>query len=159
MLCLIRGLPGSGKSTLAKHMIVQLTADAERRGEVVGFSHLEADQYFMRMVNGRYEYMFDAAKLKHAHEYCMTQTQRALVAPNQRNTVIVSNTFTTLKEMEPYFIIASNAGVEVNVILCQGHFGSVHNVPVETIERMKSRFQYDVSPLYKKYGMMADQTT
>lgn len=126
-LILVRGMPGSGKSTLAK----QLSG-----------THLEADMYFMK--DG--EYQFDVNKLRDAHEWCQTETRLHL---RQGFDVVVSNTFTTIKELRPYFEIASEFDIVPNVIVAQGEFGSVHAVPEETLARMRARFAYDISELYK----------
>lgn len=133
-LTLIRGLPGSGKSTLAKKLKSVATAITE---------HFEADQFFI--VDG--VYTFDATKLGQAHFWCMRETDDALF---YKKDVIVSNTFTKLKEMRPYFEIAQKNGASVNVILCQNSFGSIHDVPQETLDAMKARFTYDISDLFTK---------
>lgn len=125
-LILVRGLPGSGKSTVARQF---------------DGVHIEADEYFM--ING--EYRFDHTKLKQAHEWCQEKTREAL---KSRFTAVVSNTFTTLKELRPYFDIAAEFGILPNVIVAQGNFGSVHGVPEETLAKMKARFVYDISELY-----------
>jgi len=125
MLTLIRGLPGSGKSTLAGIMI-----DAWG-GKIL---HYKADQYFKRTG----EYLFDPDKLSHAHEWCKALTLKALTDGRE---VIVSNTFTTLKEMEPYIKMAWDTGTVLNVIECKGNFGSVHNVSDATMQKMRHRWQ------------------
>lgn len=128
-LILVRGLPGSGKSTIAR--------------KFVGV-HLEADMYFMQ--DG--EYKFDVNKLRQAHEWCQEQTRNWL-KPDAR--VVVSNTFTTMKELRPYFEIAREFGIVPNVIVAQGNFKNEHNVPEETLTKMKARFTYDISELYDKF--------
>lgn len=135
-LILIRGLPGSGKSTMANDLAVQYDAEC-----------LEADMYFIAR-NG--EYIFDATKLGSAHQWCQDLTEFFL---RKRSTVIVSNTFTTEKELRPYFEIAIAHGIIPQVILLQNDFGSVHDVPEETILKMKSRFQYDISGLWKEFTL------
>ena len=127
-LILVRGLPGSGKSTIAR--------------EFDGI-HLEADQYFM--IDG--EYKFDVNKLRQAHEWCQDQTCLWL---SKGFTVVVSNTFTTIKELRPYFDIAKDLGIVPNVIVAQGNFKNEHNVPEETLAKMRDRFTYDISELYNK---------
>lgn len=131
-LILIRGIPGSGKSTLAKYILMQ---------EYEYGKHMEADMYFMR--DG--EYQFDATKLGAAHAWCQSETRHFLEG---NHTVIVSNTFTTIKELKPYFGMAKELGIVPEVILCQNQFKNVHNVPAESLKRMRDRFQYDISELY-----------
>ena len=124
-LFLIRGLPGSGKSTEAKRL--------EARAPGL-FRHLEADMYF---ILGD-EYIFEASKLGRAHEWCQSKTEEYL---ERGYNVIVSNTFTTLKEIKPYEDIAKKLSVKLEVYQMNNSFKSIHNVPVETIKRMKDRWQ------------------
>ena len=87
-LTLVRGIPGSGKSTLAK----ALTEGSDA-------VHLETDMFWM--VDG--EYKFDINRLREAHEWCRTETRKHLKSGMD---VVVSNTFTTIKELRPYFDLA-----------------------------------------------------
>ena len=129
-LTLIRGLPGSGKSTLAKKL-------AERDNAV----WIETDMFW----GPDYEFAF--ARLGEAHQWCQDETRRNL---SFEMDVVVSNTFTTKKELQPYFDIAAEFGIKPQVVLCQGSWGSVHNVPEETLARMKARFEYDVSQMLEE---------
>lgn len=131
-LYLIRGLPGSGKSTLAKNLLNSFTA-----------YRFEADMYF---VDDYGNYNFDANKLRFAHEWCKEQTRKHL---DKDDTVIVSNTFTTIKELKPYFEIAKEFGITPIVIHCQNQFQNVHNVPEETLIKMKARWCNDLTPLFE----------
>lgn len=131
-LILIRGLPGSGKSTLAK-----------RLWKVTNFHWLEADMFFM---NKNDEYVFDASKLHAAHNWCRLNAKAGL---HYHDGVIVANTFTTLKELKPYFEIAKEFGIVPVVYHCENNFGSVHNVPEDTIQKMKARWCNDLSPLFE----------
>ena len=134
-LTLVRGLPGSGKSTIAKALRVAYgTAVTE---------HYEADMFF---VGADGSYNFDANRLYAAHQWCQGITDEMLF---YKKNVIVSNTFTTLKEMRPYYEIAQKNGATFNVILCQSNFGNIHDVPVESLDRMKNRFAYDLSGLFE----------
>ena len=131
-LTLIRGLPGSGKSTLAQEIVLGKE----------NWEHYEADMYFMN--NGKYD--FNPSLLGRAHIWCQNEVDSAL---DYGINVVVSNTFTTLKELKPYFLIAKEHGITPSVVHCQHSFGSVHDVPQETIDKMKARWQNDVSELYQ----------
>lgn len=138
---IVRGIPGSGKSTTAK----KLSQGA------VNFHHFEADMYFM---NQHGTYHFDASKLGEAHRWCLDQTSTWLHKYKAFGcgTVIVSNTFTTKKELVPYFELAKEVGVKPQVITCQGEFGSIHGVPPDKLEIMRNRFDYKcVEELFKEY--------
>lgn len=134
-LILIRGLPGSGKSTLAQSLVLGKE----------DWEHYEADMYFIN--NGKYD--FNPSLLGRAHDWCQTKVYAAL---HYGVNVVVSNTFTTLKELKPYFLIAKEFGITPSVVHCQHSFGSVHNVPQETIDKMKDRWQNDISSLYRLLG-------
>lgn len=88
-LVLIRGLPGNGKSTLAKEMANE------------GYLHFEADMFFE--VDGRYRY--DASKILDAHTWCQKMTRQAIARGEK---VVVNNTFTQLREMEPYLAMSKD---------------------------------------------------
>lgn len=125
-MILVRGLPGSGKSTIAKNLI--------------GFyMHRETDMFWGE------DYNFDINRIKEAHEWCQAEVRKLLEAGFS---VVVSNTFTTKKEMVPYFAMAKEFGFVPHVVLCQGQWKNTHNVPADTLERMKARFEYDIGELY-----------
>lgn len=131
-MIIVRGLPGSGKSTLAKELCYN-----------PDWQHLEADQFWMD--NG--EYNFDANRLREAHEWCQTKTREYL---KRGFNVVVSNTFTTVKELRPYFDIAKEFNIVPSVYVAQNEFGNVHNVPAETLAKMRARFVYDLTELYNE---------
>ena len=130
-LVLIRGLPGSGKSTMAKALCYS-----------PDWMHLEADMFWMD--NG--EYKFDAGRLGEAHAWCQDRTRMYL---SENIDVVVSNTFTTVKELRPYFGIAQEFGIVPNVFVAQNDFGNTHNVPAETLAKMRARFAWDISELFQ----------
>lgn len=129
-LTIVRGMPGSGKSTLAERL--------SSPGDVV---HIETDQYWMR--DG--EYKFDINHLAEAHDWCRTRVREYLERDFH---VVVSNTFTTQREMKPYFEMCKELGIRPQVILCQGQFGNIHDVPVDALVRMAERFEYDLPDLW-----------
>lgn len=133
-LILVRGLCGSGKSTLAKKIL----------GNGLLKAHFEADQHFIK--DGVYNWV--AAEVGKAHSWCQNQTRTNLINGID---VVVSNTFTTISELRPYFEIARSCGIVPTIITCQNEYGNVHNVPQTTLDKMKTRFQYDISSLFKEY--------
>jgi len=123
ILYIVRGIPGSGKSTFAK---------------TLGGQHYEADMFF---IDGNGEYKFDGSKIKLAHNWCMIQTQKAMVDDEPK--IVVSNTFTQEWEMETYFKLAEENGYKVFTIIVENRHGGVnqHGVPEDKIELMRNRFQ------------------
>lgn len=120
-LVIIRGLPGSGKSTLARSM--------------KGFSHYEADTYFL---DEEGDYHYDKSMIKEAHEWCRKSVSEALASGKN---VVVSNTFTRIFEMTPYFDLAARFNIKPMIIKMEGNFGNIHNVPEEVIRIMKQRWE------------------
>lgn len=124
-LILLRGLPGSGKSTFAKLLT------SEFRSDIV---HYEADQYFMN--SGVYKY--EPGKLAAAHDWCLNVTINML---EHGVSVIVSNTFTRMWEMQPYLDAARRLNVKVTVLHVEGDHGNIHNVPEQQVTRMRDRWE------------------
>ncbi len=119
MLTLVRGLPGSGKSTYAKSLNI---------------FHVEADMYFIR--NGKYTY--NREDIGYAHSWCYETFTEAIV---NLLDVVVSNTFTTKKEIEQYITFAELYDCDYQIITLTSNFGSAHGVPKETVNRMKQRWE------------------
>lgn len=117
---LVRGLPGSGKTTLASNLI--------------GFAHFEADMFFMR----EGEYKFDPSLIPQAHQWCQDHTRMALAGGEN---VVVSNTFIQNWEMEPYFKMAQEFNIPIQVVEVKGHFGTIHGVPPAAILNMRARWE------------------
>jgi hypothetical protein len=91
------------------------------------YKHFEADDFWK-------DKEFDPSLLKEAHRVCQENTRKAL---EDDWSVIVSNTFTQLWEMQPYFDMTK----DVTVFRMTGDYGSIHNVPQQTINKMKQRFE------------------
>ena len=113
---IIRGLPGSGKSTLAKSM--------------VDYLHFEADMYLE--ING--EYVYDASKIKQAHDWCVPSAKNAL---EKGANVVISNTFVKLWEIQRYIEL----GFPYKILELQGKWPNIHGVPIEMIDSMASRWE------------------
>ena len=131
-LYIVRGVPGSGKSTYAK----------ELKSWYEGVYHFEADMWFER--SG--EYKFDPTDLHRAHRWCLNTVQTTL---NQGKKVVVANTFTTYKELKDYLKYAKANGHGVTLITMGKEYGSIHNVPEETMQRMRERFESHESIIEK----------
>lgn len=121
-LIIVRGVAGSGKSTFSKKLI-ELTND---------FEHFEADMYFMN--DGVYKY--DKTKISTAHEWCYGKVLNNI---KLGQSCIVSNTFIKNWEMEKYINLYNYCDIYI-VEMCT-QYESIHNVPKETIQKMKEGFE------------------
>lgn len=128
-LVIVRGLPGSGKSTYAKKLLENLTAQGHR------VKHFESDNFWITETG---EYKFDPELLGVAHMKCFGDTFRAL--QTDTDFAIVSNTFITRKEIKRYVKEAALHGYSVTIYRMTNNFGSIHNVPEETLEDMRQHF-------------------
>ena len=131
-LILIRGVSGSGKSTLAR-LIIQS-----------GGFHYEADQYF---VNGTGEYLFDPDLLSVAHRWCQDSVK--VIMATVREDIVVSNTFTTEKELKPYLDLAKEYGYTVTTVVVENRNNteSIHDVPQEIRQRQADRLRNSIKLL------------
>lgn len=127
-LIIIRGLPGSGKTTLATKFAS------------MGYDHFEADQFF---VNDKGEYVFNNLLLDAAHSWCYGNVVKSL--KNGHDTV-VSNTFCAQWEIEKYLNIASFLDIGLKVYQMYSDYGSIHGIPIDALDRMKSRW-WDMSSM------------
>lgn len=123
-LIIVRGLPGSGKSTYA--------SDLAERNE---FNHYEADMFF-EDENGNYN--FQANKIRFAHQWCQGKVFSSLSSGKD---TVVSNTFCQMWEMKPYMDFCKINGHTFSFVTCESEYGSIHDVPEETYEKMKQRWQ------------------
>ena len=129
-LILLRGLPGSGKSTLANIILQQPNNNPQ---EV-----LSADDFF---VDGSGDYVFDSTKIKEAHNYCQFRCSERMRQGIAR--IVVANTFTQEWEMTPYYEWAKDFNYQVHSIIVENKHNGIneHNVPEETLTKMKNRFE------------------
>ncbi len=118
-LVLIRGLPGSGKSTMASVL------------SMIGYKHFEADMYFQQ--DGVYHY--DSSLIRDAHVWCQ---QRMRSAMDDGHKVVVSNTFTRMRELDPYIRIARGT---IQILEARGTWDNIHDVPQQVSLDMSSRWE------------------
>ena len=118
----MRGVSGAGKTTLAK---------------MLGGELFEADQYF-EFESG---YNFNPRKLHLAHMACLENCEAAML--NCARRIVVSNTFTTQAELQPYLELAKEHGYSITVILVENYHGNkgIHNVPQETRELQSQKLK------------------
>lgn len=126
-LIILRGVPGCGKSTVAESLVFGVTTSAI----------CTADDYFM--VEG--EYKFDSTKLGQAHDACKSKCEKAMSLGVER--VIVANTNTAEKEINPYIKLAEQYGYMVFSLVVENRHGgkNEHGVPDESLGRMEERLK------------------
>ncbi len=138
---LTRGLPGSGKS--------YLTEELKKYYEKSKFSVVvcSADSYF---IGSDGVYRFDATKLGRAHQQCKDGFVQALL--NTKNIVIVDNTNLTIGERKFYIDKAHEYRYNCEVVEPQTPWKldidelvkrNVHNVPLESLQRMLKKYYSD----------------
>ena len=123
-LLVMRGLPGSGKSTY----LLKTAPSA-----VV----CSADHFFVR-ADG--QYVFDASKLKAAHETCFMKFKN-LITNELPKLVAIDNTNLTWWEAGRYIEAGLGAGYEVEVVDVRAlpevaAARNIHGVPAEHIQKM-----------------------
>jgi len=120
-LVIIRGLPGSGKSTIAKSM--------------TGHVNFNADMFF---TDDEGNYNYERKKIADAHNWCIGMVYYALSEGKQ---VVVSNTFTTINEMQPYLDMCVEFGIKPLVVNMNNDDPNSCRTPSKVIERMKARWE------------------
>ena len=142
-LTICRGLPGSGKSTLAVEILYTQAVANSYDNSIQAPIILSADDYFT--VGGIY--YFDPSQLYKAHSWNQWRCGQLIQAG--RN-VIVDNTNTTWKEVEPYAAMAKDQGYDIEVVEPNTPWAfdigglmarGTHGVPRETYEKMLARWE------------------
>lgn len=121
ILYLIRGLPGTGKTTLAARL--------------AGY-RVAADDYF---TDSDGNYNFNPAHLGVAHEQCQLKIKGWM--KSSLGGMAVHNTFSQQWEAQPYIDMAKEHGYTVVIIECQTILGNTHDVPEESIQAMRDRWE------------------
>ena len=157
-LVLIRGLSGSGKSTLLNLFNQQINTQID--------TFVSADDYFY---NTKGEYLFVQEYLPNAHLHCQNRVRQEFKEGLCKG-IAVHNTFSCRWEMEPYIKMAYEFGAQLIVIdLYDGGCTdeelsqrNIHKAPLETITRMRSRWEHDwssanpIPPWERKEGTIND---
>jgi predicted kinase len=125
IIIICRGIPGAGKSTFAHTLSKAVCC---------------ADDYF---ANGD-EYRWFDDKIDIAHAWCERKCERFMKIGISK--IVVANTSTTQKEMQPYFNLAKQYGYKTFSIIVENRHGnkSVHNVPEESLQKMRDRFEVQI---------------
>ena len=136
-LFLIRGLPGAGKTTLAEQLLWLFSCYQEDEGRFGQICSVSADDF---MVDSEGNYLWQPELLGECHRECYATAESAMAEGVED--VIVHNTFTTEKEMQPYMDAAQEYNYRVVRLIVENTHGntSVHNVPDKTLEAMRNRF-------------------
>lgn len=133
-LVLVRGHSGSGKSTFAASFVP------------FGYKHFENDSFF---VGADGVYKFDFAFHQEAKDACVKKAVQALL---DGESVVVSNTFTKISEMDSLVAFAQETGVAIRVFEMENDFANTHGVPDAVIADKKASFE----PLEAAYKVKGD---
>jgi hypothetical protein len=142
---LVRGIPGSGKTTLVD-AIVNLFFDDPEHPSFWGserIAHFSADCY---MVKDDGTYAFDSKRLSECHRACFRNFGSSLFGAlgdpgSMLDVVLVHNTFTQKREMDPYLSCCRGTGKHLIVVNCEGGWNNVHGVPSDKVEAMRNRME------------------
>jgi tRNA uridine 5-carbamoylmethylation protein Kti12 len=144
VVVILRGLPGSGKSWLT-HELYMAACVSKLRYDVCS-----ADEYFTEWTQNleKQVYNWTAAEIGNAHAWCRLNFRRAVY--HGIEVVIVDNTNVNAKDVEFYYqhALDNNYRVELvepdtewryNVEECAKR--NKHNVPLEALQRMQTRWE------------------
>lgn len=133
-IIILRGLPGSGKTTFAKFLASSIPNSKE----------ICADDCWRYDYTDKNSEGFTTEGLIEAHSRCFETVESYM--KEDVDTIILHNTNTTIREMNKYFILAEEYKYEVVSLIVENrhHSKSVHNVPEETLEKMKNRFDVEL---------------
>lgn len=125
-LIIVRGIPGSGKSTFA-NKLKNYFEEHGYHGDT-----FESDSFFVK--NGVYK--FNPKLLYLAHKICYDKVFNNLEKENV-DFSIVANTFILKSDVKKYREHAEELGYDVMIFRMTNKFKDVHEVPEETLQKMR----------------------
>lgn len=134
-LFLIRGVQGAGKSSVAKRLSSNICEIDQ-----FWYHRKKADGTVERNVEGG-EYIFDPSLVHLASQFCLDRCE--MFMRNRRERVVVANTFSTTKELKPYYELAEKYDYMTFSIIVENRHGgtNVHDVSEDIVNRLKRRFE------------------
>lgn len=128
---ILRGCPGNGKSTLAEELC------ASNNSSVI----CSADDYFTDL-DGNYNWVAD--QIGSAHKWCFNLFEENI--KDETEIIVIANTNTRERDVNIYRNYAIENGYKVFVMTVENwHNGvNVHNVPLETIDKMKEQLKSSI---------------
>lgn len=125
-LIILRGVSGAGKSTVADMLAEGL------------WPICEADK-FHYTEDGVYDWKPE--NIQAAHKWCQDQVKEMMEWKFRK--IILSNTFTSEKELKPYLNLADENGYRVISLVVENRHGndSIHSVPQETRDAQERRLR------------------
>lgn len=139
-MILVRGVSGCGKSTFAE-FIAGMAEDDD-----LDVLSIAADEYYTQYdgAGNMIAYNWSAEKQHDAHKWCQACVINA--AQTDCDLIIVHNTFTTNKQMKPYFKIAKDYGYDVTTLIVENRRGSsnLHDVPEEALQRQETNLRNNI---------------
>ena len=131
---IIRGLPGSGKSDLCEYL--------------TSHTYISRDDFWtgpdVDLAIGSHSYNYHGPRSGDATAWALDRLREAVDA--DKETIVVDNTHTTMKEMEQWIKVAESRGYKVKIITVERSFidcvkHGTHNVPVEAMVKMAERWE------------------
>ena len=143
---IMRAWPGCGKSTLARAIVESLTSGDDYH-DILGVRVCSADSFHVDK-DGVYRWSFERSRL--GHDYCRGKFSQAVIS--NCSLIIVDNTNIKRKDYGWYVANARAMGYKVYQAIPETPWmhsvdecfkRNVHNVPLDTIQRMMASFEYD----------------